>query len=675
MEVKKVPQQINDIVGDNVQKLAALFPAVVKDGEVDFDALREELGQFKEASTEKYELTWAGKKQTKKYSQEDIVGKTLKFYPKESVNPESTENLYIEGDNLEVLKLLRQNYYGAIKLIYIDPPYNTGNDFVYNDNFKMDEFESELKEGNVNELNMRFTQNIATGNRYHANWLNMMYSRLMIAKDFLCEDGVIFISIDDHEADNLKKICDEIFGEMCYVANISWQRSYSIRNDSKGIPIETEHIIVYSKKADWQPKRLPRTEEMDAKYSNPDNDYSPWKSSDAFASGAASHQGMVYAVQSPFTGEMLYPYVGGHWRQEQTALLEIMQGWTDYHLEELDDIERRSKICGIDKSDVRKGVKAIVLSKSLEESQKDAEKVLKRGAWPKYYFTKDGMGGIARKTHLEGLEGKLPTNFWPFSETGHNDEAKKEIKQLFEGDAPFDTPKPVRLIDRILTVATDKDSIVLDFFSGSATLADAIMQKNIEDGGKRKYILVQIPEEINSPDYSNLCEVGKERIRRVGKIIKGENNNTDVGFRVFKTDTTNIKWNSLITNGQLDYSQIELTPDLMDFMPGSKDEDIVYEIILRQRDVPLSETMERLTEVGERTYLYAASYLVCLECKITEEMVDKLAGLDPVPVKFIFRDSAFGDDIALKDETFRRLKAVIDKNAGNAKVSYTVEFI
>lgn len=675
MEEKKVSKQINDIVGDNVQKLAALFPAAVKDGEVDFDALREELGQFEEVSAEKFELTWTGKKNAKKIAQEDVQGRTLKFYPEESVYPEETENLYIEGDNLEVLKLLRQNYYGAIRMIYIDPPYNTGNDFVYNDNFLMDETESELQEGNINELNVRFTQNVATGNRYHANWLNMMYPRLKMAKDLLSEDGVIFISIDDHECVNLVSICNEIFGQSCYVGDISWQRTYAPRNDSKSISNEVEHIIVFSKNAGWQPKKLPRTAEMNAKYKSIDGDPVLWRADNPCGPGANNHQGMVYAIQHPFTGQMIYPTSGAHWRYQQDEMFRIMSGWGKYKLENLHDEEQRAVVCGVTADSVKKDVLSIVLEEPIEIARKTAKEVYDRGCWPIYYFSSGGTGGIAKKTYLDESNGKVVTNFWPHGETGHTDEAKKELQNLFEGNAPFDTPKPTRLMDRMLSIATDKDSLVMDFFSGSATLADSVMRKNNEDGGNRKYILIQIPEESKLQDYRNLCEIGKERIRRAGKKITEKDTTTDVGFRVFKTANTNIKWHSLMSSGQLDLTQIESTPDQMDFMPGSKDEDIVYELILRQRDVPLSEKMDRLSNIGERTYLYADSYLVCLESKITEEMIDMLAGLDPVPVKFIFRDSAFGDDIALKDETFRRLKAVIDKNVGDTKVSYTVEFI
>ena len=677
MEYSKVQQGINDIVGDNVKKLAQLFPSAVKDGEVDFEVLKEELGQFTEVDSEKYELTWAGKKNAKKIAQEDIIGKTLKFIPEDSKNADTTENLYIEGDNLEVLKMLRQNYYGAIKVIYIDPPYNTGNDFVYNDSFEMSKEESDIAEGTRDELGERYVVNSNSSNRYHANWMNMMYPRLKMAKDLLSDEGVIFISIDNNEIDNLRMICDEVFGEGCFVNCVSWQKTYSPKNNSKGIPDEVEHIMIYSKLPDWQPKRLPRTEEMNAKYSNPDDDVAPWMSSDAFAPGAVSHQGMVYAIQNPFNGDLIYPYVGGCWRYEQSQILDIMNGWTEYHLEDIYDDEERARVCGISSEAVRKEVKSIMLTKSLEEARKDAISVMQRGQWPRFYFTKNGNGGIRRKTYLDNLDGKLPTNFWAYEEVGHSDEAKKELKNLFEGDAPFDTPKPVRLIERILTIASDEDSVILDFFSGSATVAHAVMRKNAEDKGLRKYILVQLPEMSKSPVYSTLCDIGKERIRRAGEKIKQENPeaNTDIGFKVFRVADTNIKWNSLIDAGQLDLSQIESTPDLVDFMPGANDVDIVYELMLRQRDVALSETLEQLSEIGSRTYLYASSYLVCLETEITVELINKLAELDPLPIKFIFRDSAFKDDIALKDETFRRLKALIEKNAGTDKPTYIVEFI
>ena len=677
MDYKKVPQQINDVVGDNVKKLAQLFPSAVKDGEVDFEALKEELGSFTEVGAEKYELTWAGKADAKRIAREDIVGKTLKYVPEDSKDADTTENLYIEGDNLEVLKLLRQNYYGAIKMIYIDPPYNTGNDFIYNDSFDMSQEESDIAEGNTNELGERFAVNSGTGNRYHANWLSMMYPRLIIAKDLLSDDGAIFISIDDNESDNLKKICDEIFGESCFVANISWRKTYSPRNDAHGISSEAEHILVYSKMPNWQPNKLPRTEKMDSVYKNPDNDHTMWRTSDAFAPSAATHQGMVYAIQQPITGELIYPYNGACWPLEQGKMLEQMLEWAEYELKDIGDDERRAQVCGISVNEIRKNVKAIVLSEPLESAKEKSLAIMERGQWPKFFFTKNGYGGIARKTYLDDTKGKVVTNYWSYEEVGHTDGAKKEIKSLFDERAPFDTPKPTKLLERILHIATDKNSFVLDFFAGSATTAHAVFNKNLEDKGNRKFIMIQLPEQTKSPVYPTLCEIGKERIRRAGEKIKSEHPDADIdiGFKVFRVADTNIKWNSLMDMGQLDVSQIESTPDLMDFMPNTKDIDVVYELILRQRDVALSETVELLSDIGSRTYLYASSFLVCLETEVTESLVEKIAAIDPLPIKFIFRDSAFKDDIALKDETFRRLKALVEKNSGESKPTYTVEFI
>ncbi len=623
MEDKKVSQQINDIVGDNVRKLAVLFPTAVKDGEVDFDALREELGQFKEVSAEKYELTWAGKKQAKKLAQEDIVGRTLKYCPEESSNPDETENLYIEGDNLEVLKLLRQNYYGAIKLIYIDPPYNTGNDFVYNDSFAMTKEESDIEEGNIDEFGERYTINKSSSNRYHAKWMSMIYPRLKVAKDLLADDGVIFISIDDHECANLKSLCDEIFGEINFVADVIWQHSVQSNGYGGKFVNQFNHTLVYAKSEMFSLGYLERTDKDNALYRNPDNDpKGPWRS--GYCVNGLYRPNLKYEIHTP-SGNVIQPPDKG-WRWSKETLMEKMKA------------------------------NEIIFN--------------------------ENETGIIHKLYLSDLEGKVPENIWVGGVAGTTRQATAELKELFNGYAPFDTPKPVELIKRIISLSTNDDDIIMDFFSGASTTAHAVMELNSSTGGKRKFIMVQLPEkcELKSDaqkrEYKTICDVGRERIRRAGKkIIDEEGKNIDVGFKAFKTGNTNIKWSSLLKEGQLNLAQIESTPDLMDFMPDSKDEDIVYELILRQRDVPLSERLERLTDIGERTYLYADSYLVCLECKITEEMVDKLAGLDPVPVKFIFRDSAFGDDIALKDESFRRLKAVIDKNAGSAKVSYTVEFI
>lgn len=397
-------------------------------------------------------------------------------------------NFLIEGDNLASLKLLEKTHKGKINLIYIDPPYNTGSkNFIYDDSY-VDKTDSFL----------------------HSKWLSFMRPRLKLAKTLLSTDGVIFISIDDREGAPLLVLCNEIFGEDCFVSNISWQRTYSTRNDSKGIVNEVEHILVYSKQLDWQPNKLPRTAEMNGKYKNPDNDFAPWRSDNAYAPGAATHQGMVYAIQHPFTGKMLYPSNGRCWTFGQDQMLEFMSGWCPYELKELDDAKERAAVCGVPEKEVRQGVKAIVLSQSLEESAKLAQAVYDKGPWPRFFFSKGGKGGIARKTYLDNVGGKLPTNYWPFSEVGHTDEAKKELKAIFDGDVPFDTPKPVRLIERILQIASSDSSIILDFFAGSATTGHAVMKYNEEHENSNRHFILCTDNE------NNICRgVAYERIKRV----------------------------------------------------------------------------------------------------------------------------------------------------------------
>lgn len=410
-----------------------------------------------------------------------------------------SENMIIHGDNLEALKSLLPQYEGRVKCIYIDPPYNTGNEgWVYNDNVNDPRIKKWLGEvvGKEGEDLSR-----------HDKWLCMMYPRLKLLQKLLAEDGVIFISIDDTEYANLKLICDEIFGSNCFVSNISWQRTYSTRNDSKGIVNEVEHLLVYSKQSYWNPNKLPRTEEMNSKYKNPDNDRTLWRTDNAFAPGAATHQGMVYAIQHPFTGQMLYPSNGACWRYQQDQMLEIMRGWCDYELRDLNDAHERAVVCGVADENVRQGVQAIVLSEPLDVSAKKAQAVYDRGQWPRFFFTKGGYGGIARKTYLENVGGKLPTNFWPFSETGHTDEAKKEMLAIFDGKATFDTPKPRRLLEFVLKVAGTEDALVLDSFAGSGTTAHAVLNMNKADGGNRKFILVEMG------DYAD--SITAERVKRV----------------------------------------------------------------------------------------------------------------------------------------------------------------
>lgn len=632
----KVPQQINDIVGDNVKKLAQLFPSAVKDGEVDFEALKEELGQYEEVGSEKYELTWAGKKNAKRIAQEDVIGRTLKFIPEDSKEADTTENLYIEGDNLEVLKLFRQNYYGAIKMIYIDPPYNTGNDFIYNDSFEMEQEESDIAEGVRNEVGERYIVNTKSDNRYHANWMNMIYPRLMIAKDLLTDDGAIFISIDDNEIDNVLKICNEIFGEINYVAIFPWRKRTAKSDVPYGISQDFEWILCYAKTTNFKCS----IDGKERKYfTTKDFPEKPWRIHDLTKQTTASERpNSFFTIKNPKNGSEYPANPNRTWAITQETFEQYYQ-------------DNRIVFPG--------DYSFLNISKPALRYWKEDD-MRKAG---------DNFGKIAVST-------KLPDDI------GMSQDGTKEITNLFSGKI-FPFPKPTSLVKFLCKICTGKDDIILDFFSGSSTTAQSVMELNYEDNANRKFIMIQLSElldkssEAHKLGYINLCQLGKERIRRAGDKIKSEHPDADIdiGFKVFRTADTNIKWNSLMDMGQVDMNQLEYTPDLVDFMPDANDVDVVYELMLRQRDVELSETLEQLSDIGSRTYLYASSYLVCLETQITEELVGKLAELDPLPIKFIFRDSAFKDDIALKDETFRRLKALIEKNAGTNKPTYTVEFI
>lgn len=383
--------------------------------------------------------------------------------------------MLIQGDNLHALKALLPYYAGKVKCIYIDPPYNTRSAFEhYDDNLE------------------------------HTRWLSMMYPRLELLRDFLSEDGSIWVSCDDNEGHYLKVIMDEVFGRRNFLADVSWQRTYSTRNDAKGIVTEVEHVLSYAKNEGWMPNKLPRTAAMDAKYKNPDNDVAPWRSDNPFAADANTHQGMVYAIQHPITGKMLYPSIGAHWRYSQDIMLNIMNGWCPYKLQDLHDARERAAVCGVSEKEVRQGVLGIVLAEPLEEASAKARAVYERGQWPRLYFTKGGKGGIARKTYLDNVGGKLPTNFWPYAETGHTDEAKKEILALFGNDV-FATPKPERLILRILHIATTPGDLVLDSFLGSGTTAAAAHKMG------RRYIGIEMGEHALTH-----C------VPRLRKVIEGE---------------------------------------------------------------------------------------------------------------------------------------------------------
>lgn len=643
MEFQKIQKEIFNPISENVKKLAELFPSAVKDGQVDFEALKAELGQFETVSkklSERYELGWAGKEDAKRLASTDIVGRTLKYIPEDSKNPDTTENLYIEGDNLEVLKLLRNSYYSRIKMIYIDPPYNTGNDFVYRDDFKVSEEENAVSEGEIDQYGERLIVNQKSSGKYHSNWLSMMYPRLKVAKDLLTEDGVIFISIDDNEVDNLKKLCDEVLGNNNFIAILT-REAIKGGSVSKFLRVVHDYVLIYAKNIlsvtfggiETEGLKLDREDEK-GKYAK-GRELNKW--------GAGSRRedapGMWYPIPGP-NGEDVYPIRNdgseGRWRLGKGKLFKLVNDG-NVIFEKRDD-----------------------------------------GTYIVYEKIRDDSPKIKQFTTL-------------FKDEYINAKGTEEIKRLFESErAVFDYSKPINLIYDLMLMSNVNDGdIVLDFFSGSATTAHAVMQLNAEDGGNRKFIMVQLPEpcdeksEAYKAGFKNICEIGKERIRRAGEKIKEENKdkegieNLDIGFKVFRVADTNIRWFSEAMKSDIMTPVEELIndKDRLDFNPGFTDIDVVYEILLRHRDIPLSANVEKLASIGERTYIFADTVVVCLEQNVTESMIDRIAAIEPMPMKIIFRDSAFGDDITLKTNSMLRLEAQMKKNSGSQKKAYRVEFI
>lgn len=659
----KVTKEIFNPINENIKKLESLFPGIVKDGQVDFEALKQELGQFEEVGKEKYELTWPGKTQAKQLANTDIIGRTLKFVPEDSKNPKTTENLYIEGDNLEVLKLLRNSYYGKIKMIYIDPPYNTGNDFVYKDNFTMETTESEKIEGNIDEEGNRLIKNQEGSGRFHSNWLNMMYPRLKIAKDLLKEDGVIFISIDDNEVQNLRKICDEIFGEDNFVNQFTWVNNITGRQISgKGAAKTYESILVYSKNIydiseftvdiEFAKNNMPDTYKGFKKDVRTD-EYGEFAVGDTLYNhnrmfNEETRPNLVFSIfYNPNTGEIIPGDIG---ENKGNGFIEL-----------------------------------------LPHRNNDGIHKYHAWRWSRKKIENESNDLIVLPSSSKGYE--IYTKIRSFSKTLLKDlitnisNGDSELKQLFNNRKYFDYPKSVDLIKTL--IASQNGDIIMDFFSGSATTAHAVMQLNAEDRGNRKFIMVQLPEscdeksEAYKAGYKNICEIGKERIRRSGEKIKEDFkdkegiDDLDIGFKVFKVADTNIRWNGeALKEGQITMEESALkNKDLIDFNPGFTDIDVVYEIMLRHRDFPLTSKIEKLSNIGERTYIFADAIVVCLEEKVTDKIVDGIAAIEPKPIKVIFRDSAFDDDISLKLNTMNRLDAQLKKHNQGKEQSYRVEFI
>ena len=645
MEYYKVEKKLGNLVSDNVKKLENIFPSVVKDGEVDFEELRKLLGDFEEVDKERYEMNWVGKSEAKKIALEPLYGKTLKYIEGDGKNEDTTKNLYIEGDNLEVLKLLQNSYYGKVKMIYIDPPYNTGNDFIYNDSFKENIIESEIIEGSRNEYGERLIKNQRGSSYYHSKWMSMIYSRLILSKNLLKDDGVIFISIDNNEYVNLKKICDEIFGEENFITNLIWQKKTGA-SDAVGIANITEDILIYIKDISYTSQVFTRNKnsyDLDRyKYNDKFSDKrGPYYLDTLDRGGLQYSDSLNYFIECP-DGSKTYP----NGRSEF-----INDGW----------------IWKWSKQKVEWAIENGFL-----EFRKSTKKKSGWSVCYKNYLLVDNEGNVIDRSapHKNIINNILNAN------------AASDMKSIF-GDNIFKYSKPKELIEKLLSFVKIEDGdIILDFFSGSATTAHAVINFNYLNNLRSKFIMVQLPELTNiireNNKYKNICEIGKERIRRSGdKIIEDNKNdsqikNLDVGFKVFRVGNSNIKWENRINeDSQFKYNLDGKSIDDIDFMPNTKDIDVVYEILLRHYGIPLTAKINKLDFIGDRTYTIEDSIIVCLETIITQDIIDKISELEPI--KVIFRDSAFGDDISLKQNSIHRLNVLIEKN--NKNTTHVVEFI
>lgn len=620
--MEKLNMHTQDIIDVNIETIGRLFPNCLtervvgkdKNGKgiigkgIDFDKLRQELSKdIVEGTQERYQFTWPGKREAMRIANTPS-NMTLRPDRESSVDFDNTRNLYIEGDNLEVLKLLREDYLGKVKMIYIDPPYNTGNDFVYEDDFSQTSGEFRGKSGMFDEdgnmILQNYEVNSESNGRFHTDWLNMIYPRLKVARDLLTEDGVIFISIDDNEVENLRKVCDEVFGERNFIAQLIWERAYSPKNDARFISNSHDYVIMFAKNIDnYVIGRLDRTDEANARYQNPDNDpRGVWKPSDL--SVKTYNAECDYPITTP-TGRIIEPPAGRCWRLSKKAFFERLQD-------------------------------------------------------NRIWFGSDGNSVPCIKRFLTELkyDGMAPTSILFYKEVGHSQEGAKEVVSLFGDKGVFDGPKPVRLLQRLITLANLKDdSIVLDFFSGSATTAHALMKTNLEKGTDRKFILVQLPEKVSDKKkdqgYGTICEIGKERIRRAGKKIleelatkKAENGlfdkeseptRLDVGFRVLKLDTSNMQD---VYYTPEDSSAATLFDD--NVKPDRTPEDLLFQVML-EYNLPLSAKIERKTIAGKEVFSVNDDYLIaCFDENVNETVITEVAKRKPL--YFIMRDSSLSSD-------------------------------
>ena len=604
----KLKMQSLDVVGSNIKEIQQLFPNCVterlgKDGKpelaIDFEKLQAELSnEIIGEGEERYQFTWPDKRAANRLANTPTT-MTLRPCREESVDFDHTQNLYIEGDNLDVLKALRETYLGKVKMIYIDPPYNTGNDFVYNDDFAQSRSEFEETSGLFDEEGNQtiapMQRNTESNGRFHTDWLNMIYPRLKVARDLLSDDGVIFISIDDNEQKNLKNICDEIMGEKNFLAQVVWERAYSPINLMKHFSPSHDYILCYAKNIELAIcNGIIRSSEADNRYSNPDNDpRGVWKPSDLSVGPAVAEN--IYTITTP-SGRNVDPPAGRSWSLSRKAFRERLQD-------------------------------------------------------NRIWFGPDGNSVPSMKRFLSELRksGITPMTIWKYTDVDHSQGATQKLAQLFEGKKYFDYPKPVELLKRCLSLYTNKDSIVLDFFSGSATTAHAVMQLNAEDGGNRKFIMVQLPEKTDEKSeaykagYKNICEIGKERIRRVGKKIKEDNKDKegieklDTGFRVLKLDSSNME--------DVYYTPQEFTMQSLfneNVKADRTGKDLLFQVML-DLGIELSAKIETQQIAGKTVYLVDDNYLIaCFDRDVTEAAIMEIAKLHPI--YFVMRDASAAND-------------------------------
>lgn len=600
----KLRMQSSNGVEDNITKIAQLFPDCVtetvdeRSGQpkhlIDFEKLKQNLSDsVMSERAERYQFTWPDKSKAILLANSPINA-TLRPCREDSVDFDNTQNLYIEGDNLDVLKCLKETYLHKVKMIYIDPPYNTGNDFVYEDDFAQSSEEYLANSGQFDEQGNRMFTNAESNGRFHTDWLNMIYPRLKVARDLLTDDGVIFISIDDNEVENLRKVCDEVFGEQNFIATLIWERAFAPKNDAKFISSSHDYIVMCAKRIEnFKIGRLERTQEANARYSNPDNDpRGVWTSGDMLVK--TYNKSCDYPITTP-SGKIVNPVPGRCWRFSEESFLE---------------------------------------------------KVKDNRIW----FGPEGNGVPRVKRFLSELkfEGMAPTSILFHKEVGHSQEGSKEVTALFGDKGVFDGPKPVRLLQRLLTLANlDDNSIILDFFSGSASTAHAVMKMNAEKQKHCPFIMVQLPEHISEKKkeqgYETVCEIGKERIRRAGKKIKEESPLTtqdlDTGFRVLKLDSTNMQD---IYYSPKDISQADLFSQVDNVKPDRTGEDLLFQVML-ELGATLDSKIETTTVAGKTIYNVAEGYLVaCFDPNVTDEVVKAIAQM--LPTYAVLRDTSMKDD-------------------------------